>query len=127
MAVGPKQLQALLALPGRERFEHFVKVVADREEVWGLCDDGWALAGADDGTLVFPLWPAAECADACATEGWRDCEPRPISLHDLFDALLPMLKEGGMLPGIFPTPTGGGVTPSVEELSEAIRSELSRF
>lgn len=31
-----KQLESVLALPDKKRFDHFVKVVADRQEVWGL-------------------------------------------------------------------------------------------
>ena len=65
MALNPKQIAAVMALPGPRRFEHFIKVVADRQQVWGLYDDGWALAGTDDGAAVFPFWPAEEYALAC--------------------------------------------------------------
>jgi hypothetical protein len=46
MEVNPKQMEAVLALPGPKRFQHFIKVVADWQEVWGLYRDGWALAAA---------------------------------------------------------------------------------
>lgn len=70
MQVNPKQMEAVLALPGIKRFEHFIKVIADWQEVWGLYQDGWALAAADDGTTVFPLWPAKEYAQVCAENEW---------------------------------------------------------
>ena len=66
MKVTPKQMEAVLALSGVKRFEHFIKVIVDWREVWGLYQDGWALAEADDGIIVFPLWPAKEYAQVCA-------------------------------------------------------------
>lgn len=53
-------MEAVLALPGIKRFEHFIKVIANWQEVWGLYQDGWALSAADDGTTVLPLWPTKE-------------------------------------------------------------------
>ena len=40
MKVSPKQMEAVFALPGPRRFEHFVKTIADWQEVWGLHQDG---------------------------------------------------------------------------------------
>ena len=127
MKVSPKQLEAVLALPGIKRFEHFIKVIADWQEVWGLYQDGWALAAADDGTTVFPLWPAKEYAQVCAANEWAGYEPRSISLRDFTEVLLPTLKLDGVLPGVFFTPTSKGVTPSVDELKSALEAELQNY
>lgn len=127
MKVNPKQMEAVLALPGGKRFEHFIKVVADWREVWGLYQDGWALAAADDGTIVFPLWPAKEYAQICAVNEWNGYEPRSICLSDFTGVLLPKLKQDGVLPGVFFTPTSRGVTPSVDELSLALEAELQNY
>jgi hypothetical protein len=127
MTISQKQMDAVLALPGIDRFEHFIKVIADRQEVWGLYLDGWALAAAEDGITVFPLWPAKEYAQACATNEWSGFEPRSISLSDFTEVLLPKLKLDGFLPGVFFTPTSKGVTPSVEELKAALEAELQNY
>lgn len=127
MKVNPKQMAAVLALPGNRRYEHFVKVVADRQEAWGLYQEGWALAAANDGTTVFPLWPAKEYAQACAEKEWAGYEPRTISLSDLVDELLPKLKVNNMLPGIFFTPSSKGLTPTVDELRAALDAELENY
>lgn len=127
MKINQKQLEAVLALSGDKRFEHFVKVVADWEEVWGLYQDGWALAAADDGTTVFPLWPAKEYAQICAENEWNGYEPRSFSLADFMEALLPKLKSEGVLPGVFFTPSSKGVTPSVDELMSALKAELQNY
>lgn len=127
MKVNPKQMEAVLALPGIRRFEHFIKVIADWQEVWGLYQDGWALAAADDGTTVFPLWPAKEYAQVCAANEWSGYEPRSISLCDFTEVLLPKLKLDGVLPGVFFTPTSKGVTPSVDDLKSALEAELQNY
>lgn len=127
MNVNPKQMEAVLALPGVKRFEYFIKVIADRQEVWGLYQDGWALAAADDGTTVFPLWPAKEYAQVCAANEWAGCEPRSISLSDFTEVLLPKLTLDGVLPGVFFTPTSKGVTPSVYDLKSALEAELQNY
>ena len=127
MNVNPKQFDAVVALSGNKRFEHFVKVVVDREMAWGLYEDGWALASDDAGTRVFPLWPEEEYARACAVDEWSAYQPRPIELGYLTAELLPRLDGDGVLPGVFSTPMSKGVTPSVTELLAALDAESAKY
>jgi hypothetical protein len=127
MKISPGQMMAVIGLPGVKRFEHFVKVIADWQEAWGLYQDGWALAAAGDGTTVFPLWPAKEYAEVCAVNEWKGYDPRAISLGDLTEVLLPKLKLDGVLPGVFFTPSSKGVTTSVDELMLALETELQKY
>jgi hypothetical protein len=127
MNLNPKQIEAVLALPGEKRFEHFIKVIADRQQVWGLFQDGWALAAADDGSPVFPLWPAMQYAQACALNEWCGYTPRAMTLQEFTEVLLPKLKSDGLLPGVFFTPMGKGVSPTVDELRSALEAELRRY
>lgn len=116
-----KEIQAVLRLDGPSRYEHFVKRVVDTEEIWGLWKDGWVLMKNGDGLLVFPLWPAREYAELSRIGDWVEYEPKAISLVELLDDLLPGFVERGILPGVFPTPSGKGVTPTADELAAAIR------
>lgn len=127
MKVNPKQLSAVIALPGDSRYEHFVKVIADWQEVWGLYQDGWALAAADDGTTIFPMWPAKEYAEVCAEKEWAGHEAKAFSLDDLLNELLPKLERDGMLPGVFFTPSSNGVTPSIDQLRRDLGRELQNY
>lgn len=122
-----KQIDAVLDLSGPERVQHFAKVVADQEEVWGLYDDGWASSATDEGTTAFPLWPARDYAQLCGVEEWGTYAPRPIALDDLMDELLPMLREQGAAVAVFQTPQGRGVTMTPDEVHEMLASELERF
>ena len=122
-----KEIQSVLRLDGPARFNHFIKRVVDPEAAWGLWKEGWALMMNDDGTQVFPLWPAREYAELHSTGNWAEYEAREISLADLLDELVPKLAQGGMLPGVFPTPRGKGITPTPEEFAAALRKELENY
>lgn len=127
MKINEKKLEAILALPGPKRYSHFIKVAADQRKVWGLWNDGWALASTDEGAQVFPMWPAEEYAQRCALESWATYEAREIDLDHLFDELLPDFAKSGVLVGIFPTPASRGVTPDLKQLESDLRQELSRI
>ena len=122
-----KRTEAVVALSGPERVEHFVKVVADREEAWGLYDDGWASSATDDGGMAFPVWPARDYAQLCAAHEWSTYSPRAIALDDLMEALIPMLGEQRAAIAVFQTPLGRGVPVTPNELHAMLTSELERF
>jgi len=117
----------VVALPGAKRYEHFIKVVVNWEEVWGLYQDGWALAATDDGKKVFPVWPAKEYAALCAAREWSGYEPTSFSLDSLMDELLPNLKRDGVLLGVFYTPSDKGITPTIDQVLEDINHELENY
>jgi hypothetical protein len=127
MKVSQKQVDEVTALEGSKRYDHFVKMIVDREQVWALYNDGWAVASTDDGEQVFPLWPAREYALLCADDEWSAYEPKAISLNEFVDELLPHLEREGLLPGIFITPNDNGVPPSVEQLRDDVAEELKRY
>jgi len=123
----PKQIEAVLSLPAPRRYDHFVKQVADSDEVWGLYNDGWALASTDDGAPTFPMWPAREYAAMCATKDWAAFQPKSIPLEQFIDEFLPDLETKGILPSVFYTPEGLGVNASTMQLIEDLREELKKY
>ncbi len=127
MSLSEKQINAVIALDGPQRYRHFIKQVADRDEVWGLYKEGWALAATSEGEQVFPVWPAEEYAALSARDDWAGYEPSSITLEDFMEELLPMLERDGVLPGIFYTPTDKGVTPGIDQLTEDLRRELENY
>jgi hypothetical protein len=122
-----EELEAVLKLSDSERYLHFVKRVVDEQRAWGLWDEGWALMDRIGGGQVFPLWPAQEYADVCRIEVWRSYQPEEIPLQSLMVELLPKLKARGIQPGVFPTTASKAVTPTVDELSEALQLEMARY
>lgn len=121
------EVEAVLRLEGPKRHSHFVKRVVDDQLAWGLWKDGWALMADDTGQQVFPLWPAREYAAACAVADWADYVPEEIPLADLLSELLPKLRDRGVQAGVFPTPTGKGVTVTATELASALEAEKENY
>ena len=73
------------------------------------------------------MWPASEYAELHRVGEWSAYEAKEIPLATLLDDLIPMFAEASILPGIFPTQTGKGVTPTPGELAAALRKELERY
>ncbi len=127
MQIGPKQIQAVLALPGPKRYAHFIKVAADQRKVWGLHAEGWALASTDEGQPVFPVWPAREYAQLCAVGEWANFQPEEIDLDTLFESLAPKLRGNNTLLGVFPTPEDKGIMPDLAQFEENLREALAEI
>jgi len=124
--IHPKEMKSVLALSGRERYDYFIKKVADLQEAWGLqSEDGWVLVGFDEGGDAFCIWPHADYAQACAIDGWSDCTPELIPLQELLEELLPALLQDSMRIAVFPTPDGQAVVVDPRDLQAHLESELS--
>jgi hypothetical protein len=126
MKIDTRQLQAVVMLPGPQRYEYFIERVAETGVVWSLYRDGWALAKKEDGTLVFPLWPDSDFAQLCADYEWAGYQPQSFALAELVDELLPQLEQDGIVTGVFYTPGARDVMPTAgllrADLDDALRS-----
>lgn len=126
MAIDTRQLQAVVMLPGPQRYEYFVKRVAETGVVWSLYRQGWALAKKEDGTLVFPLWPDSEFAQVCADYEWTGYAPQSFALDELMTELLPQLEQDGIVTGVFYTPGARDVMPTAGLLRVDLDNEIRR-
>jgi hypothetical protein len=124
MAIDTRQVQETVMLSGPQRYEYFIRRVAQTRTVWSLYRNGWALAKKEDGSLVFPLWPEREFATICADYEWTGYEPQSFSLDELVDELLPQLEQDGIATGVFYTPGARDVMPSAGLLLRDLDDEL---
>ena len=93
--INQQQIDNVLALPAAERYGHFIRRVADWEELWGLrAEDGWVTLGSDDGSKCLPFWPHPEYAQLLATSEWRGAAPERLELSRFMSWLPKMEKEG---------------------------------
>jgi len=122
-----RERDAVLRLDAVQRYNYFIKRVADWEAAWGLWNDGWALAGDEDKRTGFPLWPAREYAQACAVEDWTPYRPKRIALADLMSELLVRLQEEGVLVAVFPIPSGKGMLVEPREVAASLCAECQQY
>jgi len=125
MTIDTRQLQAVVMLPGPQRYAYFIQRVVDTGVVWSLYRNGWALAGKEDGTMVFPLWPDSEFAAICADYEWTGYAPQSFALAELLDELLPQLAQDGVATGVFYTPGARDVMPTANLLRRDLQDELA--
>jgi hypothetical protein len=122
-----QQISSILKLDGPGRYNHFVKHIVDCQQAWGLYSAGWAMGSDDDGNPTFQLWPAKEYATLCANGRWAGYEPAEVPLDDLVEELLPKLQRDNVGLGIFRTPDGQSVMPTIEQLIDDLRTEMERY
>lgn len=96
-----KEFEALLSKPANKRYEYFIKKIAEKEELWGLYEDGWAMSEDDDGGLLIPFWPLKEYAEHCAINEWKSYNARRIALNVFIEKWLPKMKKDGLKVSIF--------------------------
>ena len=91
-----KLFEEVTKLSGQERYDHFLDIVGDFEELWSLRnEEGFVTMADDDGNECIPFWPHPDYASALVTGSWSDCSPERIILNDLLNKWLPgMIKDG---------------------------------
>lgn len=122
----PKKIQSISSLKPEDRFDFFIRKVADFEVVWGLYDEGWATSNLNMGEVV-PFWPEGEFASQCATGMWSNFLPRTISVQDFLHKWLPGMRSDSRLCQVFPVPEDVGLVISPAELETALREELGYY
>lgn len=123
-----KEFQAVLLLPGKKRYEYFIKRVTDWEELWSLRDEnGWVLMGDNEGNKLVPVWPHIRFAQANATGEWDGCSPKAIRLSMWLEYWIPGMLRDHRLVAVFPTPLNTGVVVSPERLRIDLEIELSLY
>ena len=126
MKINKKQIESVLKLDGQKRYEHSIKMIADREEVYGLYNNGWGLV-SDGKQTLFPIWSAKEYAQINAIEDFENFKPKAISLKDFIEDVLPTLKDNNDGVTVFLTPENNGVTPDIDRLISDIKVELQNY
>ena len=121
------EVSAILRLDGADRYEHFLKRVADFEELWSLWSDGWALMSDDAGNELAPVWPHACYAEICAKGPWQNYEPRAITLDAWLLRWIPGLERDNRNVAVFPTPEQKGVVVSPDRLLNDLQRELESY
>ncbi|MFD1674142.1 DUF2750 domain-containing protein [Alicyclobacillus fodiniaquatilis] len=123
-----KEFNAVISLPGSKRYEYFIKQVCDRQEVWGLFNNGWAMVTDDNGQLLIPLWPRIEFAEVCvdSTE-WSGYKPKEIDLERFVEKWIPGMVNDKVMPAIFMTPSNRGVAVDNKRLLEDLEQELENY
>lgn len=127
MKLSSEEIKSGINLQESLRYQHFLKKVADWEQVWELFENGWAMAETSSKELVFPLWPAQEYATLCVADYWGKYIPKSFSGDDLLRERLPNLHKDGITAGVFYTPKDEGVVVDAMKLANDLKVELEKY
>ncbi len=122
-----KQFSTICSQPDDQRYEYFLRKVADWEEIWSLhSKDGWVELSSNDGEECLPVWPHPDFAAAWATGDWSDCKPKAISLEVWLERWTSGLEKDNTVLAIFPVDEEEGIVLSPTELQTALLAELEQ-
>jgi hypothetical protein len=126
--VSKKQIEAVFKLSPAKRYGHSIKIIAEEELVWGLYNDGWAMAATNsDNQSVFPIWPLKEYAEVCISGDWLNYEPKSICLYEFIDDYLASFREDNILPCIFYGTEDQGMLADIDMLIADIEDECLKY
>src|SRR5262245_45116874 len=127
--VSDGEFQGVTALSAPDRYLHFVKRVADFEEVWSLRTvNGWVTMGDATGRKCVPVWPHKRYAECFIADNWGAAEARMIGLDAWLNRWLPGMTRDGLHVAVFPVPEK---QPSVivcpQDLKRDLEEELEHY
>jgi len=128
--VSDGEFRGVTALSGPDRYSHFIRRVADFEEIWSLRgSDGWVTMGDDVGHQCIPVWPHKRYAEASIRDDWSEAEAVMIELDAWMTALLPSMARDGLHVAVFPVegPKQQGVIIAPEDLRRELAAELEQY
>jgi len=128
--ISDAEFRGVTALTGPERYSHFIRQVADFQNVWSLrTPAGWVSMGDDAGARSIPVWPHRRYAEAFATGDWSDAEAAPIEMADWMECWLPGMASDGVQVTVFPVVTQKiqGVMVPAQQLQRDLELELEQY
>ena len=128
MKISQKEIESVSSLPAFDRYQHFIKRVADFELMYTLCDDKGDFAIADlDNNELLSFWPAKEYANLNAIGEWSAYQVKEISIQDFEDEVIDIIVSQSYLLNIFPTNDKTGFVVDLEEFSRDLSSEMGKY
>ena len=111
-----------------QRYDYFVKRVADWGQGWTLQDERGLVAGADDeGVIHVPLWSHPLFAEMSMKGEWSEAKVVSLDLDDLLDNVLPQLERNKQRVSVMPVADRAGVSVDPKRLRDDLLSELDKF
>jgi hypothetical protein len=126
MRLNIKEIQAVSSLTGQQRYEYFIKKVADNNELWILQNNGWALV-SDAKKEYLPIWSHLEFAELNRVGNWSNYLPYSIKLEDFISTILTQIQNDNISTCVFLTIEDYGVCPSNDQLKRDLLNEISLY
>ncbi|AZA77812.1 DUF2750 domain-containing protein [Chryseobacterium joostei] len=123
-----KEIENVISLEPIERYNYFIKKVADWEIFYTLLNESgeYALSELKDKKL-FPMWSAREFAELCKVSGWETYTVKELKLDDLENEIIDFIADQNCLINVFPIYNRTGFVVSLIEFSKDLSEELKNY
>lgn len=128
MKLTDKEVEAILKLEPYDRYQYFIKRVADSEQMFTIVDneDNWALADVQ-GKEVFSVWSAPDFAVLFAIGDWESFSVKEITIEQLEDDIIDEIENNGYLINVFPIIGRSGFVVDIIEFAKDINNEMRKY
>ncbi|PZU26011.1 MULTISPECIES: DUF2750 domain-containing protein [Sphingobacterium] len=124
----PKEKENILKLDPFKRYQHFLKKIADFEELWTIVDeDGNYAISEIDGYKLISFWTVEEFIFSNLSDGWEDCKPFKLILEDLQNELYEIIATENYLINVFPINGKTGFVVNINEFKRDLDEELDKL
>ncbi|MHA3788660.1 DUF2750 domain-containing protein [Flavobacterium hauense] len=115
-------------LSPNELYPHFLKTIAETDELWTLIDnDGrFALFEVNNKT-VFSVWPDETSIESNITPDWQDYIPFKINLDELEETIIPLIRQNNYFINIFPVDSRTGYLVALNDFVRELNRELKNY
>jgi hypothetical protein len=128
MKVSQKEIESVSVLPAFERYQHFIKRVADFELMYTLSDGKGNFAISDlENNELLSFWPAKEYAELNAIDEWSVYRVHEVSIEDFEDKIIDLVVSENYLLNIFPANGKTGFVVNLEEFARDLSSEMEKY
>jgi hypothetical protein len=128
MKISDKEIEAVSKLEPLERYQYFMKKVADTEKMYSLVDKEGNFALSDvEINVLFSLWPAPEFALKCAQGAWEGFTVKEITIEDFEDNILDIVSDNNWLINVFSIECKTGFVVDFGEFARDLSHELKKY
>lgn len=128
MKISEKEIIAVCQLDAFERYQYFIKRVADSEKMYSLIDNEgfWAMADIEDKTVIS-LWPAPEYALINAIDDWDGFLVKEIIIKEFEDDFINCIEKNNWLINIFSFKEKAGFVVDISEFARDLSEEIKKY
>jgi hypothetical protein len=128
MKINQQEIQHVSNLEPFDRYQYFLKKVADNEVLYTLQspNNDWASSTVDNFEM-YPIWSASEFASNSKIDGWSEFRIIELELTYFMETVLPLIDQEGLLLNVFPVAKTTGFVVKTNEFIRDINEELENF
>lgn len=128
MNLHPKHIENVLKMSSFERYQYFLRRIADAEELWTIVDEmGEITLSNIEGNVLMPFWSNESFIENTLLEGWAKCSPFKINLDELEETIFPIIEKNNYLINVFPKATKSGFVVNLKEFIRDLNEELEQY